>query len=79
MNLRELIITDPDILGGQAVFKGTRVSVESLFDHLEAGISLNDFLEDFPSVSKDQVVSVLEIANRLMTSQKFAQLYEAVA
>lgn len=79
MELRDLIITDPDILGGQAVFKGTRVPIESLFDHLEEGISLNDFLDDFPSVSKDQAISVLEIANRLMTSKNFAQLYEAVA
>jgi len=79
MKLEDLIVTDPDILGGQTVFKGTRVPVESLFDHLEEGISLDDFLDDFPAVSKNQAISVLEIANRLMTSKNFAQLYETVA
>ncbi len=79
MKLEDLIVTDPDILGGQTVFAGTRVPVESLFDHLEEGISLDDFLDDFPSVTKVQAISILEIANRLMTSKNFAQLYEAVA
>jgi len=79
MKLEDLIVTDPDILGGQTVFTGTRVPVESLFDHLEEGISLDDFLDDFPSVTKVQAISILEIANRLMTSKNFAQLYEAVA
>ncbi len=44
MNVQELITIDNDILGGQTVFKGTRVPVESLFDHLEAGVSLDEFL-----------------------------------
>ena len=63
MNVNELITIDKDILGGQPVFKGTRVPVEALFNHLEAGISLDDFLGDFPSVSKEQAVSLLDIAN----------------
>jgi uncharacterized protein (DUF433 family) len=78
MNIQSLITIDPEILGGQPVFKGTRVPVESLFDHLEAGTSLNDFLEDFPSVSKAQAIALLDAANKLMTSKNVAQLYEAI-
>jgi len=51
MDIRELITIDKEILGGQTVFKGTRVPVESLFDHLEAGVSLDAFLEDFSTVT----------------------------
>ena len=58
MNIKDLITTDDEILGGQTVFKGTRVPVESLFDHLEAGISLDDFLEDFHTVTKEQAVAL---------------------
>ena len=79
MDLKYLITIDNEILGGQPVFNGTRVPVESLFDHLEAGISLTDFLEDFPSVSKNQAVSVLEIANKLLTSQNIEKLYANIA
>lgn len=52
MGIKEIITVDQDILGGQPVFKNTRVPVESLFDHLEAGVSLDEFLDDFPTVSK---------------------------
>lgn len=51
--------SDPDILGGERVFSGTRVPVRSLFDHLEAGDSIDDFLEGFPSVKREQVLAVL--------------------
>ena len=68
MEIRDLISKDPDVLGGQTVFKGTRVPVETLFDHLENGISLDDFLEDFPTVSKEQAVATLEVANKLLTA-----------
>lgn len=50
---------NPNILAGTPVFSGTRVPVESLFDHLERGISLDEFLEDFPSVSKEQAIEVI--------------------
>ena len=53
-----------DILGGTPVFVGTRVPVQSLFDHLEAGDSIDDFLEGFPSVRRDQVVAVLEASRK---------------
>lgn len=79
MNLQDLILTDPEILGGQPVFKGTRVPIETLFDHLESGLSLDDFIDDFPTVSKDKAVAVLEIANKLMTAKNFATLYETAA
>ncbi len=80
MNLKELISIDPEILGGQTVFKGTRVPVESMFDHLEAGVSLDNFLEDFPSVSREQAIALLDWTNRLLSSkQNIQNLYEAVA
>lgn len=51
---------DRDVLGGELVFTGTRVPVRSLFDHLEGGDSLDDFLEGFPSVTRAQVMEILE-------------------
>ena len=79
MELKDLITIDSEILGGQTVFKGTRVPVESLFDHLEAGISLDVFLEDFPTVTKDKAIAILELANKLLTTKNLDQLYAAVA
>jgi uncharacterized protein (DUF433 family) len=52
----------PDVLGGTAVFAGTRVPVQTLLDYLAAGESIDDFLEGFPSVKREQVVSFLELA-----------------
>ena len=79
MDVHEIITIDNDILGGQPVFKGTRVPVESLFDHLQAGVPLDEFLDDFPTVSKEQAISLLDIANKLLTSKNVAQLYATVA
>lgn len=79
MKIHELITVDNDILGGQPVFKGTRVPVESLFDHLEAGVPLNEFLDEFPTVSKEQAVAILDIANKLLTSKNVAELYATIA
>lgn len=79
MNVNEIITIDSDILGGQPVFKGTRVPVESLFDHLEVGVPLDEFLNDFPTVSKEQAIALLAIANKLLTSKNVAQLYAIVA
>ena len=53
-------MTNPEILGGKPVFKGTRVPVKALFDYLERGYSLDEFLECFPSVTKECAVKVLE-------------------
>ncbi|HEY8659674.1 MAG TPA: DUF433 domain-containing protein [Hanamia sp.] len=54
------ISVNPEVQFGKPVFKGTRVPVQSLFWHLEKGISIDTFLEDFPSVSKEQVEAVIE-------------------
>ncbi|MBH0178547.1 MAG: DUF433 domain-containing protein [Nitrospira sp.] len=53
---------DPEIMCGALCFKGTRVLVQSLFDYLEGSSSLEDFLEDFPSVSREAAIAVLEVA-----------------
>ena len=60
MKCEGVIHSDPEILGGTMVFIDTRVPVQSLFDHLEAGDSIDDFLEGFPSVRREQVLAVLE-------------------
>ena len=62
-----IINRDPDILGGTPVFMGTRVPVKALFDYLEAGDNLSEFLDDFPSVRKDQALALLELAQRNLT------------
>lgn len=79
MEIKNLITVDKEILGGQAVFKGTRVPVETLFDHLEQGISLDLFLEDFPTVSREQAVAILDWAHKLINIKNIDLLYEAVA
>jgi uncharacterized protein (DUF433 family) len=66
------IHSDPEIMGGTPVFVGTRVPVETLLDYLEAGDPLDEFLEDFPSVSREQVVAVLELARRLLLQRASA-------
>ena len=75
----DVINIDLDILGGTPVFSGTRVPVESLFDHLESGISLEEFLDDFPSVTKEQVVTLLELAGKVVSAANFKQLYETAS
>jgi uncharacterized protein (DUF433 family) len=79
MDIKDIINIDADILNGQPVFTGTRVPVETLFDHLEAGVSLDEFLEDFPGVTKEQAISLLDIASKLLTSKNVASIYETVA
>jgi uncharacterized protein (DUF433 family) len=59
---------DPEILGGTPVFVGTRVPVKSLLDYLEAGRPLDEFLDDFPSVSREQAVATLEEAKHYLVS-----------
>ena len=79
MELKDLISIDPEVLAGQPVFKGTRVPIETLFDHLEAGVSIEAFLEDFPSVSKAQAIATLELGKKLLTAKNIAKLYEIAA
>ena len=70
-NIKDLITIDPEIMGGQPVFKGTRVPIETLFDHLEEGVSLDEFLSDFETVSKEQAIAIMEIASEILSSKKF--------
>ena len=63
---KPVINIDPDIFGGTPVFFGTRVPINNLFNYLETGDSIEVFLEDFEGVSKDQVVTVLEMSQKLI-------------
>ena len=65
----EIIVSDPEILGGMAVFRGTRVPFKNLVDYLEHGHSLDEFLNDFPSVSREAAIGALEHAKELVLSQ----------
>lgn len=58
----EIISRNPNIVGGAAVFSGTRVPIKALFDYLEAGDNLEEFLDDFPSVQREQALGLLELA-----------------
>jgi uncharacterized protein (DUF433 family) len=58
----EVIHTDPNILSGTPVFIGTRVPAQSLFDYLEGGETLEEFLHQFPSVTREQAIAALELA-----------------
>lgn len=60
--LSEIVHSDPETLSGTPVFVGTRVPVQSLFDYLEGGETLDEFLRQFPSVRRDQAVTALELA-----------------
>ena len=68
--MSSVVSRDPQILGGEPVFAGTRVPVKSLFDHLEAGDSIEEFLEGFPSVKREQVIALLEEAREHAVSAR---------
>ena len=63
-----VIHSDPEIMGGTPVFVGTRVPLATLLDYLEAGQPLSEFLEDFPSVTREQAVAALELAKQMLVS-----------
>lgn len=65
---RSVVTVDPDVLGGTPVFRGTRVPVKSLFDFLEAGDSIEEFLENFPTVRREQIIELLETARDKVTT-----------
>ena len=67
MDKASVIISDPDILGGTPCFRGTRVPVDSLIDYLEAGDTLDEFLDNFPSVSREAAIAALEEAKMILT------------
>lgn len=73
MSVREpLIATSPDRLGGTPVFAGTRVPVQTLVDYVEAGDSLDEFLADFPSVSREHGIAVLKLAKSALLTKAVA-------
>jgi uncharacterized protein (DUF433 family) len=64
--LRGIVHSDPEIMSGTPVFVGTRVPLQNLIDHLEGGASIDEFLDGFPSVSRDQVLAVIQAAKLKM-------------
>jgi uncharacterized protein (DUF433 family) len=64
-----VIIKDEKILGGTPVFRGTRVPFQALLDYLEGGQNLEEFLEDFPTVSREVAIAALELAKSSLVSQ----------
>ena len=67
--LKSVVRCDPNVLGGTPVFAGTRVPIKNLMDYLAAGDSLERFLDHFPSVTREQAVAALELANDLLTAR----------
>ena len=67
--LNELIVKDPEILGGTPVFCGTRVPFQALLDYLEGGQTLDEFLDDFPTVTRAAAVSALKLAKSPLVQQ----------
>ncbi len=63
-----IISASPEIMGGTAVFAGTRVPLQTLLDYLKAGESIDDFLDGFPTVNREQVIALLEEAEKQLTS-----------
>jgi uncharacterized protein (DUF433 family) len=68
---RNVVHSDPEIMGGTPVFRGTRVPVQTLLDYLEAGHSLAEFLDDFPSVTREQAIAVLQHAKNLLVADAY--------
>ncbi len=68
MTATAIIHSDPEILGGTPVFVGTRVPLRNLIDYLERGYSLDEFLDAFPSVSREQAVAALEAAHAKLSA-----------
>ena len=66
--LETIVQVDPEILGGTPVFRGTRVPVKNLLDYLAAGDTLDQFLDDFPTVRREQAIAALELARDLLTA-----------
>lgn len=69
VNIKDLVEVDPEKMSGTPCFIGTRVPVTHLFDYLEAGDSLDDFLKDFPSVTRDQALGLLELMKKQILTE----------
>jgi uncharacterized protein (DUF433 family) len=65
----DVVVSDPEILGGMPVFRGTRVPFKNLLDYLEGGHALDEFLEEFPSVTREAAIAALEHAKDLVIAQ----------
>src|ERR1035438_418426 len=65
----EVIVKDPDILGATPVFRGTRVPFQALLDYLEGGQTLDEFIDDFPTVTREAAISALELAKSVLVGQ----------
>lgn len=72
----KIISINPEVLSGMPVFHGTRVPIKNLFDYLETGNTLEKFLEEFPSVSREQAISLMELAENILISN--ALIYEDI-
>jgi uncharacterized protein (DUF433 family) len=68
MTVADIVSSDPDVQGGATVFTGTRVPLKNLIDYLEAGDSIEQFLDDFPSVSREQAIGALEFAKEALVT-----------
>jgi len=68
MSVDEIISSDPEVQGGAVVFAGTRVPLKNFIDYLEAGDSIEEFLDDFPSVTREQAVAALELAKEALVT-----------
>jgi uncharacterized protein (DUF433 family) len=66
MNIDQLVEVDPEKMSGTPVFTGTRVPIKNLFDYLEGGDSLEVFLDDFPTVSREQALGIIEASRQLL-------------
>jgi len=64
-----IIVRNPEVLGGTPVFRGTRVPIQTLFDYLEGGETLEDFLEGFPTVTREAALAALEEAKQLLLAR----------
>ena len=67
--VNDIIVKDPDVLGGTAVFRGTRVPFQALVDYLEGGQTLDEFLDDFPTVIRSAAIAALELAKSLLVDE----------
>jgi len=72
--VNDIIVKDPDVLGGTAVFRGTRVPFQALVDYLEGGQTLDEFLDDFPTVTRSAAIAALELAKSLLVSRTWMRV-----
>jgi uncharacterized protein (DUF433 family) len=68
MKIEQIVHRDPEVLGGAPVFRGTRVPVRSLFDYLEGGDTLDEFLRQFPAVQREQAIALVDLARETLAA-----------